>query len=125
VPALKKSRQEIGKLGETLAVKYLKKQGFKIIETNYPCPIGEIDIVALQKDCLVFIEVRTKTGSEFGTPEESVTAAKKKKMINTAYYYLKKNNSLESDWRIDFIAVELDQNYKPSRIELFQNAVGE
>ncbi|MDD4873494.1 MAG: YraN family protein [Dehalococcoidales bacterium] len=122
---MKKSRQDIGKLGETLAARYLKKQGFKIIETNYHCPLGEIDIIAQQKDCLVFIEVRTKTGSGFGSPEESVTRAKKKKMINTAYFYVKEYNCLQYNWRIDFIAVELDQNYKPSRIELFQNAISE
>ncbi len=120
---MNRTRQDIGRLGETLAVNYLKKQGFKILETNYRCPIGEIDIVAKQKDCLVFVEVRTKTGPEFGTPEESVTAAKKKKMANTAYFYLKQNNCIESDWRIDFMAVELDGKYKPSRIELFQNAL--
>jgi putative endonuclease len=122
---LKMSRQEIGRLGEKLATNYLKKQGFKILETNYRCPLGEIDIIARQKDCLAFIEVRTKTGSDFGTPEESVTGDKKRKMINTAYYYLKQNECLESDWRIDFIAVELNEKYKPSRIELFQNAVSE
>jgi len=122
---LKMSRQEIGRLGETLAADYLKKQDYYIVETNYNCTTGEIDIIAQQDDCLVFIEVRTKTGSEFGSPEESITDTKKKRMIDSAYTYLGEKDKLQSNWRIDFIAVELDHNYKPSRIEQYKDAVSE
>ena len=122
---MKRSRKDIGRLGENLAADYLKKQGFIIVETNYRCPTGEIDIIAQQEDCLVFIEVRTKTGAGYGSPEESLTDPKKKHMIDSAYTYLEKKNKLQSNWRIDFIAVELDHNNKPSRIEHYKDAVGE
>jgi putative endonuclease len=118
-------RNAIGKLGEELAADFLRKNGFTIIETNYRCPEGEIDIVARHKELLVFVEVRTKTSRLFGSPEESITRTKKRRMITTAQHYLQSNYKELPQWRIDFIAVELDRNNKPLRIELIENAVGE
>jgi putative endonuclease len=120
---LKLSRKEVGKLGETLAAEYLKNNGLSIIETNYRCTCGEIDIIAQEDDFIVFTEVRTKTGNLFGTPEESVSQSKKKHLIDTAYTYLDEKDKLQANWRIDFIAVELDRNNKPSRIEHYRDAV--
>lgn len=120
---MKLSRKEVGNLGESLAVEYLKNSGSNIIETNYRCPCGEIDIISQEGDCIVFTEVRTKTGSWFGTPEESVTNNKKKHLIDSAYTYLEEKDKQQADWRIDFIAIELDRNNKPSRIEQYKNAV--
>jgi len=117
-------RRDIGILGEKLARDYLKKHGYKILETNYRCPQGEIDIVARQKNTLVFIEVRTKTSRDFGSPEESVTLVKKEKLIATAYHYRQTHPDLLELWRIDFVAVELTPESKPLRIELIENAVG-
>ena len=118
-------RRDTGILGEKLARDFLKKRGYHIIETNYRCPHGEIDIVAKDKDSLVFIEVRAKRSSEFGSPEESITPAKKEKIRATAYHYQQTHENLPPLWRIDFVAVELDQKGEPSRIELIENAVGE
>jgi putative endonuclease len=120
---LKLSRKEVGKLGETLAAEYLKNNGLSIIETNYRCTCGEIDIIAQEDDFIVFTEVRTKTGNLFGTPEESVSQSKKKHLIDTAYTYLDEKDKLQTNWRIDFIAVEFDRNNKPSRIEHYRDAV--
>ncbi|MDD3994626.1 MAG: hypothetical protein PHT06_02335, partial [Dehalococcoidales bacterium] len=64
-----------------------------------------------------------KTGNLFGTPEESISQIKKKHLIETAYTYLDEKDKLESNWRIDFIAVELDHNSKPTRIEHYRDAV--
>ncbi len=116
-------RQDTGRLGEKLAGDFLKKQGFKILETNYRCPQGEIDIVARHRDYLVFIEVRTKTGTGFGSPEESVTRAKKRRLIAAASHYRQSHDDLPASWRIDFVGVELDQKGKVTRIELIENAV--
>jgi len=77
-------RRDTGILGEKLAKDFLKKRGYHILETNYRCPEGEIDIVARHKDCLVFVEVRTKKSLEFGSPEESITPAKQTRMRATA-----------------------------------------
>lgn len=118
-------RRDTGILGEKLARDFLKKRGYHILETNYRCPHGEIDIIAKHKDSLVFIEVRAKRSPEFGSPEESITPAKKEKIRATAYHYQQTHDNLPPSWRIDVVAVELDQRGKPSRIELIENAVGE
>ena len=118
-------RKTTGSIGEKYAADFLKKKGYRVIETNYRCPRGEIDIIARQKDSLVFIEVRTKTSREFGTPEESLTATKRGHMRATAFYYLQEHEKQPKQWRIDFVAVELDPHDKPARIELFESAVGE
>jgi len=116
-------RKDTGILGEKLAKDFLEKRGYRIRETNYRCPEGEIDIIAEDKDCLVFVEVRTKKSLEFGSPEESITAAKRERLRAVASRYLQTHNNLPWLWRIDVVAVELDRKGKPSRIELIENAV--
>jgi len=117
-------RRETGILGEKLAREFLKKRGYRIIETNYCCPEGEIDIIARHKDSLVFIEVRTKTSVEFGSPEESITPAKKERLRTVAMRYQQEHENLPQLCRIDVVAVELNKKEKPLRIELIENAVG-
>ena len=116
-------RRDTGILGEKLAKDFLKKRGYHIRETNYRCPEGEIDIVARDKDYLVFVEVRTKTSLEFGSPEESITLTKRERLKATAFHYQQTHNNLPQLWRIDVIAVELNQKGELSRIELIKNAV--
>jgi putative endonuclease len=118
-------RRDTGILGEKLARDFLKKRGYRALETNYRCPQGEIDIVAKHKDFLVFIEVRTKTNLKFGSPEESITPAKKERMKAAAFHYQQTHNNLPLLWRIDVVAVELNQKGELSRIELIENAVGD
>jgi len=118
-------RRDTGILGEKLARDFLKKRGYRILETNYRCPQGEIDIIAKHKDTLAFIEVRTKKSLEFGSPEESITSAKKERMKAAATQYQQTHNNLPQLWRIDVVAVELNQKDKLSRIELIENAVGD
>jgi putative endonuclease len=116
-------RKELGDIGEKLARNFIKKKGYKILDTNYRCREGEIDIIARKRDCLVFIEVRTKASIGFGSPEESVTFAKKEKLISSALTYMSEHRDLPESWRIDFIAVELDRDGKATRIELIENAI--
>jgi len=116
-------RRETGILGEQLASDYLKKHGYRILEANYRCREGEIDLVAQHKDYLVFIEVRTKRSLAFGTPEESITAAKREKLRTVAAHYQQNHDNLPQLWRIDVVAIELDSKGRPSRIELIENAV--
>jgi len=118
-------RRDTGILGEKLAKDFLKKRGYRIIETNYRCPEGEIDIIAKHKDSLVFIEVRTKKSLEFGSPEESITRTKRERLRTAAARYRQTHNNLPLSWRIDVVAIELDQKGKLSRIELIENAVSE
>ncbi|MFC1905671.1 YraN family protein [Chloroflexota bacterium] len=116
-------RQDVGALGEKIARDFLKKKGYHIRETNFRCQYGEIDIITDRKGVLIFVEVRTKTTIDFGSPEESITYAKKEKLIASALTYINTHRNLPISWRIDFVAVELDQRCKASRIELFENAV--
>ena len=118
-------RRNVGILGEKLARDFLKKRGYRIWETNYRCPEGEVDIVARHKDSLVFIEVRTKRSLQFGSPEESITPTKMEKLRAVAAHYRQTHADLPSSWRIDVVAVEIGQKDKPLRIELIENAVGE
>ncbi len=106
-----------------MARDFLKKKGYKIIDTNFRCREGEIDIISREKDCLVFVEVRTKSGDSFGTPEESITFSKREKLIASALTYMSEGHGLPESWRIDFVAVELDPNGKVKRIELIENAI--
>jgi putative endonuclease len=118
-------KQETGKLGEDLACRALKKKGYRILERNYRCRYGEIDVVARKGDYLVFVEVRSKTGAAFGTPEESVTAQKKQRLAASIMSYLESHGTTQENWRVDFVAVELDAGTaRASRIEIIENALG-
>jgi putative endonuclease len=116
-------RQEVGKLGEEAARKFLKKRGYRIRETGFRCRHGEIDIVARKKDYLVFVEVRTKSNLDFGTPEESITQTKKERLIASALTYNTTHENLPPLWRIDIVAIELDEKGKTRRIDLIENAI--
>lgn len=118
-------RRDTGILGEKLARDFLGRNGYHIIETNYRCPEGEIDIIARCEDTLVFVEVRTKQCLEFGSPEESITPAKMRKLRAVASHYGQNHDNLPLSWRIDVVAIELDRNRQVSRIELIENAVDE
>jgi putative endonuclease len=116
-------RKTTGIIGERLAADFLTKQGYEIIEKNYRCKEGEVDIIAKESDCLVFIEVRAKNSLMFGSPEESVTPRKKEHLRNVAARYQQTHECLPVQWRIDFVAVELDRAGNPRRIEVIKNAV--
>ena len=96
-----------GKYGEWLAVRYLKKKGYEIVERNFKTPAGEIDILARDSGVLVFAEVKTRRGDRFGHPSEAVGRAKKRKMEDSALLYLKKFKKTPQA-RFDVICVTLD-----------------
>lgn len=83
-------RLRLGKEGERLAGKFLKKQGYNLIRQNYKTPMGEIDIIAQDRGTLVFIEVKTRENFEFGQPFEAVTHTKRQKIARVALSYLKR-----------------------------------
>lgn len=118
-------RRRLGIRGEKLAQAFLRSRGYHILEANYRCPEGEIDLIATSGECLAFVEVRTRRGSRGGSPEESVTAQKKKRLEALAQGYLQSHENLPAQWRIDVVAVELDEKGRVSRLELIENAVEE
>lgn len=101
-------KTDIGKNYEEVAVKYLKKSGYKIIEQNYRLKIGEIDIIAKDKNTLIFVEVKYRQTKEFGTPSEFVNKQKQNKIIKTAIFYLKQNQ-ITSDFRFDVVSICNDE----------------
>jgi len=96
---------QTGKEGEKIAADFLKKKGYRIIETNFRCAIGEIDIIAREKDELVFIEVKTRTSGDLGFPEQAVGIKKQKKMSQLALWYLQKVNTNDTATRFDVLAI--------------------
>lgn len=94
-----------GKKGEIIAANYLKKRGYKILENNYKNKIGEIDIIAKDKNYLVFVEVKTRTSRMLGDPLEAIDEQKQFKIRQVATMYLMKTNQLETSIRFDAIAI--------------------
>lgn len=117
-------KQETGKLGEELACRTLRKKGYRIIERNYRCRYGEIDIIARNNKILLFVEVRSKTGDVFGTPAESVTRLKKERLSSSIMSYLESHKGLPQDWRLDFIGIDIDvTGTRPPHIEIIEGAL--
>lgn len=114
----------LGFRGEALAVKYLKKKGFKVIERNYHCPVGEIDLIAREGDTLVFIEIKARSSSAFGLPQDAVDRFKQEKIIRAARAYLAKHHlNEEIPARFDVVAIHVTPS-GPS-IELIKDAFQE
>jgi putative endonuclease len=114
-------RLALGQSGEQLARKFLQQQGYKIKETNFKVPLGEIDIIAEHKGDLVFIEVKTRSGLGFGTPAEAVTLRKQRQIIRVAQYYLALKKGFDLPARFDVVAVLLGKDQKVV-IEVIENA---
>ncbi len=103
-------RLQVGQAGEQAARDHLKRSGFKLVQSNYRCPLGEIDIIARDKNVTVIVEVRTKTGSAYGAPEESITKEKARRLNRLALYYLQNVCRREVPCRIDLVAVMLNKD---------------
>lgn len=114
-------RQELGKIGESLAVVALREQGYTILVRNYRCRYGEIDIIGKVRDTLAFIEVKTRRGSLFGLPEDAVTMRKQKQIIKSAQYYLAEHNLFDHPCRFDVVAVTIKER-NPVRVSIIAGA---
>lgn len=114
------STKKTGKTGELIAVSHLKNNGYKILDQNYTCSIGEIDIIAMNEGDVVFIEVKSRRSEQFGNPAESVTVNKQKKISTVALFYMKEKNLLGRSARFDVVSVMLTVE-KPV-IEIYKNA---
>lgn len=112
-------RQEIGRWGENLACKYLEKDNYKIVERNFSCRQGEIDIIAkdLTKNELVFIEVKTRSNFKYGNPADAVDKQKQKHMVQAIRYYRYKNHIEDLPIRVDVVEVYIVQSCKINHIK--------
>jgi len=115
---MKQANRFIGRLTETMAAYYLSQKGFEIIERNFSNKFGEIDIIAKDKSTLVFIEVKAKTGIDFGLPEDMVTKHKLSQVRRMANLYLQ-NQKLAC--RIDVVAIVLDEKHQINRLTHYPN----
>ena len=115
-------RRGLGALGEELAARQLAAAGYEIVTRNWRCQAGELDLVARQGECLVLVEVRTRRGKALGPPEESITPAKQARLATLAEAYVQAVD-WPGDWRIDVVAVELDQGGRLLRVDHYENAV--
>lgn len=106
-----------GKEGEYIAGKYLASKGYVILETNYRNKIGEIDLIAFDKDILVFIEVKTRTSTKYGYAFEAVDYRKQKKIINTSLVYIKYKKYINTQIRYDIIEIYMTKNPKINHLE--------
>ncbi len=115
---MKQHNRKTGDLGEDAAVTFLFKKNYEILERNFSNKFGEIDIIAKDKNTLVFVEVKTKTGEEFGLPEEMVGKGKLFRIRNMAIMYMK---GKELPCRIDIVAIVLDENNEVLRLTHYEN----
>lgn len=113
-------KQQIGKTGESIAARYLRKKGYRILEQNYRTRLGEIDIIARDRNTLVFVEVKARNSNHFGNPKSSITPQKQRKISMVALQYLKGTDQMRAKARFDVIAIR-SANTSP-KIELIQNA---
>jgi putative endonuclease len=116
-----KNKRDIGKEGEDIAAKYLKEKGFEIIERNYHYSHGEIDIVAKDKNHLVFIEVKSRINLDYGEPEYAINPKKIKQIKKMAELYLFDKEIDEADCRFDVVAIILGSGANPI-INHYENA---
>src|SRR5262245_39329198 len=119
------TRQRLGRLGEDLAAGHLARRGWTILGRNGHTAAGEIDLLASDGETLVFLEVRTRSSRDFGTPEESITPAKRNRLERCALTYLAAHvepNEPDRDWRIDLIAIELSRG-RITRLEHYEHVL--
>lgn len=115
------SEQPLGKRGERAAARYLKRRGYKILARGDRLPPGELDLVALDRQTIVFVEVKTRRSSEAGHPAEAVGPGKQRRLTRLGVTFLKRYGLLEHSARFDVVAVTWPEGERP-RIEHFENA---
>jgi putative endonuclease len=111
----------LGAFGEDMACKYLSDCGYRVIERNFSCRAGEIDIIAINGETVVFIEVNTRSGDKYGLPAEAVSRAKQQKIVKTALYYMQGRSLLDYMCRFDVMEILVDDENN-HRINLITDA---
>lgn len=115
-----KERLELGKLGEKLALKEIKRLGYKKIVPNYRCPLGEVDLIAMDGDTLVFLEIKTRKARSIDYAKEAVNARKRRQLSKVALAYMKSNDCCDAKARFDVVAISLGDS-KPE-VQVIKNA---
>ena len=117
-------QKSLGNLGENLALKHLKSKGYRILTRNFSSKFGEIDIIAIHENDLVFIEVKTRFSQAFGPPEEAITPWKIRRIIKTGQYFKLLHPELPDSLRLDAVVIDLTPEGKLERVEILKNITG-
>jgi len=117
-----RSRLNIAKIGESLAVEHLKARGCEILAQNYRVRRGEIDLIARDGEFIVFVEVKTRRSLRFGLPQAAVTLQKQRQISKVALAYLQAQNLLDAPCRFDVIAIHLSPQLELLRLEQIESA---
>ena len=118
--AMTRDRIELGKRGEAIALKKIKRLGYKCIARNFRCPLGEVDLVAKDGKTLVFVEIKTRRMKSLGYAKEAITEKKKRQLSKVALAYMKANNCADMKSRFDVVAINLLND--KTEIEVIRNA---
>jgi putative endonuclease len=118
---MKSDNKQVGAVGEEAAAQLLRKNGYEILARNFRTRWGEIDIIAKLKDRVIFVEVKTKTGEQYGEPWEMINRKKYQQIKNMAQVYLTKSGPGETACRIDVVGVWLDLEHVVTKIEHWDN----
>jgi putative endonuclease len=113
-------RKQIGHIGEQAAARFLKRHGYTIVEHNYRCRAGEVDLIALDGSVVVFVEVKTRADPDEAAPFEAVTLPKQQRITRAAQYYLSTHRLFDRDVRFDVVGVWWDG--RTARCELVRAA---
>ncbi len=116
------ARQELGRKGEAHARAYLRRHGVRILAENFACPAGEIDLIGLAEDRLLFIEVKTRSSNAFGPPQLAVHQRKQHQIVKAAQSYLAAHHKSEVACRFDVVSVTFGAASAPPHIEWVQDA---
>lgn len=114
----------LGNVGENIASSYLQKKGFHIIDHNFRIKGGEIDLIGISKEVLVFIEVKTRIGDTFGPPEEAIDKRKLYHVSKSAEYYKMLHPNLPDCMRIDAVCISLNDDLTVKYINHYENVTG-
>ena len=120
-----RERKALGAAGEAEAARFLRRAGYRIVAKNYTCPAGEIDIVARQRDLIVFVEVRTRSTAQHAHPLDSVNHAKRRHVMAAAKHFLREARLSSSEYRFDVIAVVWGAGKRPETVEHHPGAFAE
>ncbi|MCX6070716.1 MAG: YraN family protein [Chloroflexi bacterium] len=117
------TRSPLGAWGEAAARQYLEGNGYRVRACNWRCAEGEIDLVAETEGTLVFVEVKTRRGADFGTPQDAVGPRKAKNLLLAASRYLEEQKLDDVDWRVDVIAITAEPGPRVLNLEHITDAV--
>ncbi len=117
-----RQRLELGESGEAIAARALRRAGYRILVERYTCPVGEVDLVARDRDTLVFVEVKTRSSADRYPPGEAVHLRKQRQVARVAEYYLAATRAAAGPCRFDVVAITVPEGGGPPRVEVIRDA---